>query len=86
MICYRSHLNELSFSWFPELGVFFGVPLLIEVMFPERVLIEVSKVIVFAVKTFEQMGALFALLGLESREIDFVISFVTSCKILAVLS
>jgi len=50
------------------------MPLLVKVVFSERALIRVSEVIAFAVKTFEQMRARFALLSLESRELILLLA------------
>jgi len=74
------------FPGFPELGIFFGMLLLIKAVFPEETIIGVGEVRTLAVKAFEQMRAEFTLLGFELRWINFVVSFATLCKITVVLS
>ena len=53
-------------SGFLKFRIFFEVPLLVELMFPERAFDRVCLVIVFAVKTLEEIRAWFALFSFES--------------------
>ena len=51
-------------SVFTDLSILLDVPLSMESMSPKRTCVGIGLVIPFAVRTFEGMGAWFALLGL----------------------
>ena len=57
-----------------DLSVLFHMPFSIEVMPPKQADVGVSLVVSFTVGTFEQMGAWLALLGFQSRWVNFSIS------------
>ena len=65
---------------FSDLGVFFAIPFLIEMVFPERTIGGISLMIIFTIEALERVGARFALLYFESRRISFFVSLTAPCK------
>jgi len=62
------------------------MPLFVEVVFPEVIVIRVSLMITLAVETLECIGARFVLLGLKPRQIDLIVSLATPGKLPVMLS
>jgi len=66
--------------------MFFGVPLLVEMVFPEWTFYRVSIMRTLTVETLEQMWAWFAFLGFQSGRVEFIVSFTTPCKVIMIVS
>jgi len=64
---------------FVKFSVFFGMPLLIELMFPEGAVSGVSLVLALAVRASERMGARLIFFCFEPRKVDLIICFATPC-------
>ena len=73
-------------SGFLEFGVFFGVPLFVEAMLPERAFDWVIKVGTFAIEVLKHVRARIALLSFELRRIWFGVSFTTPSKLTMMFS
>ena len=71
---------------FPEFSVFFGMPFLVESMFPKWTIYKVSYMRTLTIEALETMRARITFLSFKSRRINFVISFATPHKITVIIS
>jgi len=62
-----------------KFSVFFGIPLLIELMFPEGVVSRVDLVLALAVRASERIGARLIFFHFKPRRVNLIVCFATPC-------